>query len=187
MLTIGEFARASRLSPKALRLYDELGLLTPARVDPVSGYRLYEPGQLEQARLVAWLRRLGMPLARIRVVCELRPAAAAAEVAAFWAQAEADLASRRDLAAFLASYLSARETSATAPAAGELLPAERAAKGTAMTAPGAASPSATPPPPTSGAAARSTRTPPTRAAGCSRSRTGRGAPGTGPAPPPSTP
>ncbi|MGI8446018.1 MAG: MerR family DNA-binding transcriptional regulator [Streptosporangiaceae bacterium] len=53
MLTIGEFARASRLSPKALRLYDELGLLTPARVDPVSGYRLYEPGQLERSRLAA--------------------------------------------------------------------------------------------------------------------------------------
>jgi serine/threonine protein phosphatase PrpC len=42
-------------------------------VDPVSGYRLYEPGQLDRARLVAWLRRLGMPLARIRVVCDLAP------------------------------------------------------------------------------------------------------------------
>ena len=68
MLTIGEFARASRLSAKALRLYDELGLLRPARVDPDSGYRFYEPAQLERARLVAWLRRLGMPLARIRGV-----------------------------------------------------------------------------------------------------------------------
>ena len=95
MLTIGEFARASRLTAKALRLYDELGLLPPARVDPVSGYRFYQPDQLERARLVAWLRRLGMPLARIRVVCDLPPGAAAAEVAAFWAQAEADLASRR--------------------------------------------------------------------------------------------
>ena len=37
-LTIGAFARAARLSPKALRLYDELGLLRPARVDPDSGY-----------------------------------------------------------------------------------------------------------------------------------------------------
>jgi protein phosphatase len=118
VLTIGEFARASRLSPKALRLYDELGLLTPARVDPVSGYRLYEPGQLEQARLVAWLRRLGMPLARIRVVCGLPPAAAAAEVAAFWAQAEADLASRRDLAAALISHLTTKETVMTAPSPG---------------------------------------------------------------------
>jgi hypothetical protein len=41
LLTIGVFAKASRLSPKALRLYDELGLLTPARVDPVTGYRRY--------------------------------------------------------------------------------------------------------------------------------------------------
>ena len=137
VLTIGEFARASRLSPKALRLYDELGLLTPARVDPVSGYRLYEPGQLEQARLVAWLRRLGMPLARIRVVCDLPPAAAAAAVAAFWSQAEADLASRRDLAAFLTSYLAAREPSPAARPAEGLLPAGWATKGTTMTAPGA--------------------------------------------------
>ena len=118
MLTIGEFARASRLTAKALRLYDELGLLPPARVDPVSGYRFYQPDQLERARLVAWLRRLGMPLARIRVVCDLPPRAAAAEVAAFWAQAEADLASRRDLAAFLTSYLTGKDTAMPASGPG---------------------------------------------------------------------
>ncbi len=43
LLTIGAFARAVRLTPKALRLYDELGLLRPAAVDPESGYRLYAP------------------------------------------------------------------------------------------------------------------------------------------------
>jgi serine/threonine protein phosphatase PrpC len=106
LLTIGAFARASRLSPKALRLYDELGLLTPARVDPVSGYRHYAPAQLARARLVAWLRRLGMPLARIREVCELAPAAAAGAVAAYWERVEADTAARRDLAAFLVDQLS---------------------------------------------------------------------------------
>ncbi|GAB7032947.1 MerR family transcriptional regulator [Streptomyces sp. NPDC021749] len=109
LLTIGAFARASRLSPKALRLYDELGLLTPARVDPHSGYRHYAPAQLERARLVAWLRRLGMPLARIREVCELAPAAAAEAVAAYWAQVEADTAARRDLAAFLVDQLSRKD------------------------------------------------------------------------------
>jgi PPM family protein phosphatase len=113
LLTIGEFARASRLSPKALRLYDELGLLAPARVDAWTGYRFYRPEQLERARLVAWLRRLGMPLARIGAVCDLPPAAAAAEVAAFWREAEADLASRRDLAAFLISHLSGEEDAMT--------------------------------------------------------------------------
>ena len=110
LLSIGAFAHATRLSPKALRLYDELGLLPPALVDPDSGYRFYDPAQLERARLVAWLRRLGMPLARIRVVCDLDPAQAAGEVAAYWAQVEADTASRRDLAAFLIATLSGRKT-----------------------------------------------------------------------------
>lgn len=110
LLTIGAFARASRLSPKALRLYDELGLLPPARVDPHSGYRLYDPAQLERARLVAWLRRLGMPLAGIRAVCELEPEAAAREVRAYWARIEADTAARRNLAAFLVGHLSGRDT-----------------------------------------------------------------------------
>ncbi|WP_205571404.1 MerR family transcriptional regulator [Streptomyces sp. YIM 130001] len=106
LLGIGAFAKASRLSPKALRLYDELGLLTPARVDPVTGYRRYAPEQLDQARLVAWLRRLGMPLARIRQVCALEAGSAAEEIRAFWAQIEAETAARRDLAAFLVNHLS---------------------------------------------------------------------------------
>ncbi|GAA2287622.1 hypothetical protein GCM10010145_39990 [Streptomyces ruber] len=106
MLTIGAFARASRLSPKALRLYDELDLLRPARVDPDTGYRYYAAGQLERARLVAWLRRLGMPLARIRQVCALDGPAAAREIRAYWARAEAETAARRDLVAFLVDHLS---------------------------------------------------------------------------------
>ncbi|MFJ2563470.1 MerR family transcriptional regulator [Streptomyces sp. NPDC087568] len=115
LLTIGVFARASRLSPKALRLYDELGLLTPARVDPVTGYRLYAPEQLERARLVAWLRRLGMPLARIQLVCTLDAAEATQEIRSFWARVEADTAARRDLAAFLIDHLS-RKDPAMSPA-----------------------------------------------------------------------
>ncbi|MFJ1971114.1 MerR family transcriptional regulator [Streptomyces sp. NPDC087903] len=106
-LTIGAFARASRLSPKALRLYDELELLPPTRVDPDTGYRYYTVEQLERARLVAWLRRLGMPLARIRDVCALEPAAAAREIRAYWARVEAETAARRDLAAFLVHELTA--------------------------------------------------------------------------------
>ncbi|MFE7044113.1 protein phosphatase 2C domain-containing protein [Streptomyces atratus] len=106
LLTIGTFAKASRLSPKALRLYDELGLLTPARVDPVTGYRLYAPEQVDQARLVAWLRRLGMPLARIQHVCSLEAGPAAQEIRAFWAQVEADTAAQRGLATFLIDHLS---------------------------------------------------------------------------------
>ncbi|WP_030419724.1 MerR family transcriptional regulator [Streptomyces sp. SCSIO 75703] len=105
LLTIGAFARACGLSPKALRLYDSLGLLRPARVDPDTGYRYYAAGQLDRARLVVRLRRLGMPLAAVREVCALGPADAAREVAAHWARVEAETALRRDLAAFLIAHL----------------------------------------------------------------------------------
>ena len=110
LMTSGAFARASGLSRKALRLYDELGLLCPAEVDPVSQYRRYDPAQLEQARLVAWLRRLGMPLAGIRAVSTLPRANAAAELAAYWDRVEAETAARRELAAFLIGYLSGKDT-----------------------------------------------------------------------------
>jgi serine/threonine protein phosphatase PrpC len=114
VLTIGAFAQLSGLTPKALRLYDDLGLLPPARVDPESGYRYYGLDQLTEARKVAWLRRLGMPLARIRQLRGLAPAAAAAGIAAYWAECEADHAVRRDLAAALVSELSGEETGMTA-------------------------------------------------------------------------
>ncbi|MFF0188467.1 MerR family transcriptional regulator [Streptomyces sp. NPDC005244] len=114
LLTIGTFAKASRLSPKALRLYDELGLLAPARVDPATGYRLYAPEQLDQARLVAWLRRLGMPLARIQRVCALEPSAAVPEIRRYWAEVEADTAARRDLASFLVDRLSRKDPAMSA-------------------------------------------------------------------------
>ncbi|MFJ3770801.1 MerR family transcriptional regulator [Streptomyces sp. NPDC090075] len=109
-MTIGAFAKACRLSPKALRLYDELDLLRPARVDPDTGYRYYAAAQLERARLVAWLRRLGMPLALIREVCGLPAGRAAQEIRAYWARVEAETVVRRDLAAFLVDHLSGEET-----------------------------------------------------------------------------
>lgn len=108
-VTIGEFARLSRLSAKALRRYDEMGLLRPALVDPANGYRYYEPAQVETARLVAWLRRIGMPLGRIAEVTALDAGAAAARIRAYWAQVEAETAARRDLAAFLVDHLSAED------------------------------------------------------------------------------
>jgi DNA-binding transcriptional MerR regulator len=65
LLGIGAFARRSRLSLKALRLYDRVGLLRPAHVGPDNGYRRYREGQLATARLIAALRRLDMPLAQV--------------------------------------------------------------------------------------------------------------------------
>jgi DNA-binding transcriptional MerR regulator len=108
LMSIGEFARLSRLSAKALRLYDELGLLPPARVDPDSGYRRYAGGQLDSARLVASLRQIGVPLAQIQLILSLEPEAAAAHVGAYWSGVEADHAARRDLAGYLVARLTGK-------------------------------------------------------------------------------
>jgi DNA-binding transcriptional MerR regulator len=105
-MSIGEFARRSRLSAKALRLYDELGLLRPARVDEDSGYRFYEPSQLKQARLIAALRQLQMPLAQIKAILPLERVQAAERVRGFWAATDAKHTSRGALAAYLIDDLS---------------------------------------------------------------------------------
>ena len=70
LIPIGQFAQASRLSQKALRLYDENGLLPPALVHPESGYRFYRLAQLRDATLIGLLRGAGMPLAEIRRVLD---------------------------------------------------------------------------------------------------------------------
>lgn len=108
LLTIGAFAARSRLSAKALRLYDRLGLLAPAYVDAVSGYRYYRAGQVERARLVALLRQLDMPLARIAEVVGAEGDEAAERLSAYWADVEARVAGQRTLAAYLRGRLSGR-------------------------------------------------------------------------------
>jgi len=58
-LLIGDFARRCRLPVSTLRYYDQIGLLTPAVVDPVSGYRRYTLEQLDAAVMIARLRAIG--------------------------------------------------------------------------------------------------------------------------------
>jgi DNA-binding transcriptional MerR regulator len=65
-LSIGRSARRTGLTIEALRHYDELGVLKPAEVDRFTGYRRYRPAQLDQARKVAWLRSLDLPLDQVR-------------------------------------------------------------------------------------------------------------------------
>ena len=107
-ISIGEFARRSRLSLKALRLYDERGVLVPARVDPASGYRYYDTAQLDQARLVVMLRQLQLPLAAVRELLACDPADAAVRIGEHWRDAEAAHDARRELAGYLVSRLSGK-------------------------------------------------------------------------------
>lgn len=72
MRGIGQMARDCGLTVSALRYYDSAGVLVPARVDPHSNYRWYADDQVVTARLLARLRRVGMPLADICRVLEHR-------------------------------------------------------------------------------------------------------------------
>jgi DNA-binding transcriptional MerR regulator len=109
-ISIGEFARRSRLSLKALRLYDERGVLVPSRVDQASGYRYYDPAQLEEARLVVMLRQLQLPLAAVKELLARDPADAAERIAEHWRDAEAAHDARRGLADHLVSRLSGKKS-----------------------------------------------------------------------------
>jgi protein phosphatase len=112
-MSIGDFARATALTPKALRLYDDMGLVRPAEVDEYSGYRYYRAEQLDRARLVARLRLIGLPLDRIAVLADLPAGARAAELLSYWRQVEADTSSRRAMVAVLVEQMRSEENDMT--------------------------------------------------------------------------
>ncbi len=101
LMPIGRFAEASRLSLKALRIYDRLGLLRPTHVDGESGYRYYSEDQLRPARLIALLRRLQMPLGTIQRVLGAPDAAARQILDMYWSEVEARTAEGRRIVAYL--------------------------------------------------------------------------------------
>jgi DNA-binding transcriptional MerR regulator len=73
LLSIGTFADLTRLSIKALRLYDGLGILRPLHIDPQTGYRYYGVDQLPSARMIWTMRDMDMPLATIRRLLAVLP------------------------------------------------------------------------------------------------------------------
>ncbi len=95
MYGIGTVARLAQVSVRTLRHYDDLGLLRPARVDPLTGYRHYTPDQVLRLHRILVLRDLGVPLSEIgrlidddvsveqlRGILHLRQAEARAQLAA---------------------------------------------------------------------------------------------------------
>lgn len=65
MLKISDFAQLSRISPKALRIYDRLGLLKPIKVDSQSNYRYYSASQLPRLHRILVFKELGFSLEQI--------------------------------------------------------------------------------------------------------------------------
>ncbi|MFJ1783212.1 MerR family transcriptional regulator [Streptomyces anulatus] len=72
MFTIGDFARYGRVSPRMLRHYDAIGLLTPDRTDPATGYRLYGAAQLARLNRIIALKDLGFTLQQVGAVLDER-------------------------------------------------------------------------------------------------------------------
>jgi DNA-binding transcriptional MerR regulator len=83
-MTIGRFAEATGLSQRALRLYDEQGLLRPIEVDALTGYRFYHRSQLNRAEVIRTARMLNMPLAEIRALLSDDPPNAHDRLDRFW-------------------------------------------------------------------------------------------------------
>lgn len=77
LMTIGEFARVTGLTASALRFYADSGLLLPADIDGISGYRRYVPDQVARARLLRRLREIATPLSTAADILDAAPAEAA--------------------------------------------------------------------------------------------------------------
>lgn len=66
MFKIGEFSKINQVTVKTLRHYDEIGLLKPAEVDEITGYRMYSTAQLPDIQRIISLKNLGLSLNEIK-------------------------------------------------------------------------------------------------------------------------
>lgn len=73
MFRIGDFSKLSLVSVKALRYYDELGLLKPARVDEATGYRYYSANQLMRLNRILVMKDMGLSLEQIKLLLDREP------------------------------------------------------------------------------------------------------------------
>lgn len=110
LLPIGRFSKICRLTVKALRHYDEQGLLRPALVDPESGYRYYDVAQAAEAEQIRLLRELEMPLDEIKALIDERDRATVrARLDQHRARIEERLAGYQRILAFLQRLMDQEE------------------------------------------------------------------------------
>jgi DNA-binding transcriptional MerR regulator len=106
LITIGELARQTSLSEKALRLYHARGILRPARTDERTGFRYYGPEEIARSRRIALLRAIGMPLEQVAQVLDAPDGRSAAElVASYWSRRQQSHQSHASLVAHIQEEL----------------------------------------------------------------------------------
>jgi DNA-binding transcriptional MerR regulator/effector-binding domain-containing protein len=109
MLSIGRFARLTGLTVKALRHYDELGLLRPAHVDDWTGYRWYERSQVREAVAVRRLRALRVPLDEAAVLIRSDDDSLREALAVHRARLEGELVETRQILTELDALIEGKE------------------------------------------------------------------------------
>ncbi|PWG12064.1 transcriptional regulator [Streptomyces sp. V2] len=105
LMPIGVFARRSGLTPSALRFYADSGLLPPAEVDPLTGYRYYTADQVARATALRRLREIAMPLATVEAVLDAEAGEAARLLDEHVARIAEDAAAARQKAAAVKAAL----------------------------------------------------------------------------------
>jgi len=73
LLTIGDIAKAAGTTPRTVRFYEEIGLISPVKRTP-NGYRLYGQDELQKLRLITALKRSGFQLKSVRALFDLKAA-----------------------------------------------------------------------------------------------------------------
>ncbi|HQO10428.1 MAG TPA: type II secretion system F family protein [Clostridiales bacterium] len=68
--SIGEFSKVTNLTPKMLKIYHEMGLLIPAKVDEFSKYRCYNESNFEAANLISFFKQFDFSLAEIKEIVD---------------------------------------------------------------------------------------------------------------------
>ena len=68
--SIGEFSKITNLTPKMLKIYHEMGLLVPAKVDEFSKYRYYNKSNFEAANLISFFKQFDFSLAEIKEILD---------------------------------------------------------------------------------------------------------------------
>ncbi|PKQ27306.1 MAG: MerR family transcriptional regulator [Actinobacteria bacterium HGW-Actinobacteria-4] len=107
LISIGRFAALTKLSHKALRLYDHNGLLPAAYTDSASGYRYYTDDQRHRAALIGVMRKMEIPLATIEAILDTTtPEDAVSEFSAWWEHQQRAFAGRKGLAEYVTTRLS---------------------------------------------------------------------------------
>lgn len=68
MYKIGDFSKMSKVTIKALRFYEKLGLLVPSYINESNGYRYYESSQLMDISKIVSLKQIGLSIEEIKKV-----------------------------------------------------------------------------------------------------------------------